>query len=266
MHDSLEALACPENFSSFDLPKDIQQEVFTCPPLFSFVKTDFVSFENDSKAKPDETNDEKPTQTDTHEDLSEFLFKPSPIAWGFRAQIEVIDVARDPAIQIQAAIASAQAQAIQAAQQQQQATAAFQLQQQLVQQQLQQQAALQQQLLQQQRQQQQQNAINSFTLDPAKTVTPPPPGLFTQQSSQNQSQQQFNHSPLVNNTFIQNSNNGATSSPAIGNAAALQNFQNMQMFQQQMGMQQAQSAPSPSQANSGELLARLMGKGHQRVA
>lgn len=288
MHNSLEQLASPSTFSSFNLPEEVQQEVCNCPSLFAFKKTELVTFENNfndspakSKSKDEEKKNGKSTKTPYKEDLSDYLFKQSPLAWGFRAEIEVIDVARDPSIQIQAAIAAAQAQAAQAVQlaqqQQQQQAVTLQIQQQALQQQLQQQAVFQQQLLQQQRQQQHQNAINSFALDPTKTATPPPPGLFAQgqpnqgqqiqgQSDthlqpQKQQQQQFN-SPMIANNFIQNQA-GNTPSPAIGGAAALQNFQNMQMYQQQMGggMQQAQqSAPSPSQANSGELLARLMGK------
>lgn len=278
MHNTLEVLARPENFTSYNISEELESNVGTSLPFFSFVKTDddVTSEEKSSKnSEDDEKTDEQKTN-DAADNFSEYLFKPCPLAWGFRAQIEVIDVARDPALQIQAAMATVQAQAVQAAAQiAQQQQLQLQIQQQTaIQQQLQQQQALiQQQLLQQQRQQQHQNAINNFTLDPTKTSTPPPPGLYAQGQTSQQSQGQQPFSPMISNSFVQSAQNqggnSAVASPIMGGAAGIQNLQNMQfqnisMFQQQqqnlMALQQQQQAQSPSQANSGELLARLIGK------
>lgn len=73
MHKSLEALACPDNFSSFDLSDEITQNGGVSSSLFPFVKTAFddeSSKEQSILAKKSKDNDQ--SDTASGDDFSDF--------------------------------------------------------------------------------------------------------------------------------------------------------------------------------------------------
>lgn len=187
MHDSLIALANPENFD-YCFSDDLQsaQNLTTCLPLFSFA--DDLNNNNKADGKDNNKSNKKAVEKQSFnfdEEFSSCLFKPSPISWSFRAKIDfsnMVPVSDDIQIQIQ--------------QQQQQ-----------------------------QSQQQHQRAIQSYQLDLAKTSTPPPPGLYGGNNNLQQQQQQAlnGNSPSINSfaNLVSAAAAGGVNGTSVVNSPAL---------------------------------------------
>lgn len=200
MHDSLIALADP-NAYGYSFSDDVlsEQKLGSTLPLFSYAATTATTpAPNASEAAA------------FYEELESYLFKPNAMSLSFRAQIDFMEVTKQQQYDLQYLQLQQQAAAAAAAAQQQQLQLQQQQQLELQQQQLAQQQLAQQQQLQQQRLQQQQRAIQEFGIDPTKTATPPPPGLFASQAQVMAAAQGSTPSPGLAANYASLVNNGST--------------------------------------------------------